>query len=75
MEGEGGEGAGGAAVVAALLPPGHELGDADPETQEGLRAWLRALGGKIGADATPFVKLLEDEGVFCLRDLNCNENK
>ena len=75
MEGEGGGGAGVAAVVAAALPPGHALGDCDPETQEGLEQWLKTLGGKIAADAAPFLKLLEDEGVFCLRDLNCTENE
>ena len=44
-------------------------------TQEGLEAWLKTLGGKIAADAAPFLKILEDEGVFCLRDLNCTENE
>ena len=75
MEGEGGDGAAVAAVLAAALPPGHALGDCDPETQEGLEKWLKTLGGKIAADAAPFLKLLEDEGVFCLRDLNCTENE
>ena len=75
MEGGGGEGADVAAVMAAALPPGHELGDCDPETQEGLEAWLKTLGGKIAADAAPFVAFLEAEGVFCLRDLNCTENE
>ena len=75
MEGEDGGGAGVAAVLAAALPPGHALGDCDPETQEGLENWLKTLGGKIAADAAPFLKLLEDEGVFCLRDLNCTENE
>ena len=64
MEGEGGGGAAGAAVLAVALPPGHALGDCDPETQEGLEKWLKTLGGKIAADAAPFLKLLEDEGVF-----------
>ena len=68
-------GAAGAAVLAVALPPGHALGDCDPETQEGLEKWLKTLGGKIAADAAPFLKLLEDEGVFCLRDLNCTENE
>ena len=60
MEGEDGGGAAVAAVLAAALPPGHELGDCNPETQdlEGLEKWLKTLGGKIAADAAPFVKLL-----------------
>ena len=55
--------------------PGHELGEADPETVEGLVEWLRTLRGDSATEAEQYAAILGADGVTCLRDLILNESE
>ena len=64
-----------AAAVLMPQPPGHELGEADPETVEGLVEWLRTLQGDSATEAEQYAAILGADGVTCLRDLILNESE